>query len=340
MIRYLLRRLGISAITLAGLLVAVFAITRVLPGDSAAARLGPEATAADIARLRHQYGLDKPLVVQFIDYLGNVLHGDLGRSVATGQSVTAELLQRLPATVELSLLALLIGAVVGFALGLVGAIWRGSWADACVRVYAVLGSSVALFWLGLVLVYVLFFQLHVFPAPVGRLPIAASPPPRVTGLYVVDGLLTGHPDIAWTALQQMMLPALTMGIGVAAPILKMVRSSMIQTLSSDYVRAARALGVPRSRVLFVDALRNALLPVLTVVGIVVGYLFGGNVIVEFLFSWPGMGRYAYDGLQSNDLEVLQGFVIVVGVSYLVMNTAIDLLYSVIDPRIRIGGKAA
>lgn len=339
MIRYVLKRLGISAITLFGLLVVVFTITRVLPGDAAAARLGPEATPQDIAALRAQYGLDRPLSTQFFDYLNKVLHGDLGRSVSTAQSVTTELLQRLPATLELSVLALVIAALIGFPLGFLGAVRQGTWLDACVRVYAVLGSSVALFWLGLLLVYFFFFQFHMFPAPVGRLPIGVQPPPHVTGFYLVDGLVTGHPDASWVAFNQLLLPALTLGLGAAAPILKMVRSAMIQTLSSDYVRAATALGVPRRTVLFVDALRNALLPVLTVLGIVVGYLIGGNVIVEFLFSWPGMGRYAYEGLQSNDLEVLQGFVIVVGAMYIVLNLLIDVLYSAIDPRIRVGGTA-
>ncbi|MCW2637824.1 MAG: hypothetical protein JWP76_130 [Dactylosporangium sp.] len=340
MLRYVAKRLGISVITLAGLLVVVFLITRILPGDAAAARLGPEATKSDVAALRHQYGLDKPLPAQFVDYVVNVLHGNLGRSVATGHSVTTELMQRLPATIELTLAALLVGALIGFPLGLVGALQRGRWADAAVRVFAVLGNSVALFWLGLLLVYFLFFRFHMFPAPVGRLPIGVEPPGDITGLYVIDALLTGQPATAGAALRQLLLPALTLGIGVAAPILKMVRSSMIQTLSSDYVRAASALGVPRRAVVAVDALRNALLPVLTLVGIVVGFLIGGNVIVEFLFSWPGMGRYAYDGLQSNDLEVLQGFVVVVGVIYILLNLAIDLLYSVIDPRIRVGGKNA
>ncbi|MGC1213294.1 MAG: ABC transporter permease [Micromonospora sp.] len=338
MFRYVAKRLGISAVTLGGILVVVFLITRILPGDAAAARLGPEATAGDIAALRHQYGLDKPLLAQFLDYLRNVLHGNLGRSVATGQSVTTELLQRLPATLELTLAALLAGALIGLPLGFLGALRRGRWVDAMVRVFAVLGNSVALFWLGLLLVYFLFFRMHLFPPPVGRLPVGVEPPPHRTGMYVIDGLLAGEPATTGAALRQLALPALTLAIGVAAPILKMVRSSMIQTLASDYVRAASALGVPRWRVVLVDGLRNALLPVLTVVGIVVGFLIGGNVIVEFLFSWPGMGRYAYDGLQSNDLEVLQGFVVVVGVIYILLNLAIDLLYSVIDPRIRVGGR--
>lgn len=338
MVRFILRRLLISVATLFGVLVVVFLITRILPGDPAAARLGPEASPQQIAALRHSYGMDQPLAKQFVTYLVNVLHGDLGRSVATGDGVTGELLKRFPATFELSVWAMVFGIVMGFPLGFLAAVKQGRAADVVVRVIAVLASSLAIFWLGLLLIYFLFFRLHVFPAPVGRLPLGATPPNTVTGLYVLDGILTGNFGAAWQAFQQLLLPALTLSLGVTATIAKMVRSSMIETLSSDYVRAARALGVSSKRVLLVDALRNAMLPVLTVIGIIAGYLIGGNVIAESIFTWPGMGRYAYEALQSNDLEVLQGFIIIVGAFYILINLTIDLLYSVIDPRIRVGGE--
>jgi len=249
------------------------------------------------------------------------------------------LMKRFPATFELTIWAMIFGSLIGFPMGFVAAIRQGRTADAVVRVIAVLASSLAIFWLGLLLIYALFFRMHVFPAPVGRMPLGATPPNTVTGLYVIDGVLTGNFHAAWQAFDQLLLPALTLSLGVAATIAKMVRASMIETLASDYVRAARALGVPRTKVLLVDALRNAMLPVLTIIGIIVGYLIGGNVIAESIFSWPGMGRYAYQALQANDLEVLQGFVIIVGVAYVAINLAIDVLYSVIDPRIRVSGEA-
>lgn len=340
MARFILRRLLISAVTLFGVLVVVFLITRALPGDAAAARLGPEASPEQIAALRSEYGLDKPLLSQFFTYLSNALHGDLGRSVATGDEVTGELMKRLPATLELSLWAMIFGIVLGFPLGFLAAVKNGKAADVVVRIVAVLATSLAIFWLGLLLIYFLYFRLHIFPAPVGRLPLGATPPNTVTGLYVVDGVLTGNFEAAWAAFKQLLLPALTLSLGVTATIAKMVRSAMIKTLASDYVRAARAHGVSPRRVLLVDALRNAMLPVLTVIGIIVGYLIGGNVIAESIFTWPGMGRYAYEALQSNDLEVLQGFIIIVGAIYILINLIVDVLYSVIDPRIRVNSDAS
>lgn len=340
MVRFIARRLLISVATLFGVLVVVFLITRILPGDPAAARLGPEASPEQIAALRHAYGLDQSLPHQFVTYLNNAVHGNLGRSVATGDGVTGELLKRFPATLELSLWAMVFGTVMDFPLGFLGAVRAGRAADVVVRVVAVLASSLAIFWLGLLLIYFLFFRLHIFAAPVGRLPLGTTPPNQVTGFYVLDGILTGNLAAARAAFEQLLLPALTLSLGVTATIAKMVRSSMIETLASDYVRAARALGVSHRRVLLVDALRNAMLPVLTVIGIIAGYLIGGNVIAESIFTWPGMGRYAYEALQSNDLEVLQGFIIIVGAFYILINLTIDVLYSVIDPRIRVGGEPA
>jgi len=340
MARFILRRLLISVVTLFGVLVVVFLITRILPGDAAAARLGPEASPGQIAALRHEYGLDQPILQQFGTYLWSALHGDLGRSVATGDPVTGELLKRFPATLELSIWAMAFGAILGFPLGFVGAVYEGKVADVVVRLIAVLASSLAIFWLGLLLIYFLFFRLHIFPAPVGRMALGVTEPNKVTGLFVLDGVLTGNFPAAGAAFMQLLLPALTLCLGVTGTIAKMVRSSMIDTLASDYVRAARALGVSSRRVLLVDALRNAMLPVLTVIGIIVGYLIGGNVIAESIFSWPGMGRYAYEALQSSDLEVLQGFVVIVGAFYIIINLVIDVLYGIIDPRIRVGGESS
>ena len=197
----------------------------------------------------------------------------------------------------------------------------------------------ALFWLGLLLIYFFFYRLGWFPPPVDRLPVSAVPPDRITGFYTIDALLRGDPGLAWTALKQLALPVITLGFVVTAPILKMVRQSMLEILDSDFVRTARAVGVPRREILLRDGFRNALLPVVTTLGIVFGYMIGGNIIVEFIFSWPGMGRYAYDAIQTNDLEALQGFVIVVGVVYVGLNVVVDLLYAWADPRIRLGGKA-
>jgi len=339
-IRYLLRRVGISLVTVVGLALVVFMVVRILPGDAAAARLGPEASPEDIEALRAKLGLDQPLIAQLGDYLWGLLHGDLGTAVSTGRPVADELFARLPATIELAVAGLVLALLIGFPLGMLAAARRGRPSDAVARVFAVLGSSMAPVWLGLLLIFGLYSVAKLFPGPVGRLPIGMPPPEHVTGMYVLDGLLTGDFAASWQALRYLALPALTLGLGASAAVLKMVRSSMIATSESGFVRTARAYGVPGREILWRDQLRNAMLQVLTAIGLVFGFLLGGNVIVERLFSWPGMGRVAFDALGSNDLELLQGYALIIGVIYIVLNFAVDLLYGAIDPRIRLGGRVS
>lgn len=339
MIRYVAKRVGISLLTIFGMVVIVFFIVRVLPGDAAAVRAGPYASEEQLAQIRDQYGLDKPMAEQFVSYLGNVATGDLGTSIRTDQPVLEELLDRLPASLELAVYAVLMASLLAIPLGVLAAAKRGKFVDGVVRVFAVLGSSMALFWLGLLLIYFFFFRFGWFPGPVDRLAIGTSPPDQVTGFFTIDALLAGKPDLALEAVEYLALPVITLAFVLSAPIVKMVRQSMIHTLNSNYVRTAKAVGVSRREVLFRDAFRNAALPVVTTIGIVFGYMIGGNIIVEFLFSWPGIGRYAYDAIQTNDMEALQGFVIMVGILYVGLNVVVDLVYSWIDPRIRLGGKA-
>jgi peptide/nickel transport system permease protein len=338
--RYIARRLLVSLVTVLGLSLVVFFVARVLPGDAAAARLGPEATADQIAALRAEYGLDQPILVQLGDFLARLVRGDLGMAVSTGRPVADELFSRLPATLELAFAGLVVALVIGFPLGMLAASKHGKAPDAIARIFAVLGSSVAPFWLGLLLIFGFFSSLHWFPGPVGRLPVGFVPPPTFTGMFVLDSLVAGQFDTAWQALRYIALPALTLGLGASASILKMVRSAMIATADSGFVRTARAYGVPGVQVLWRDQLRNAMLQVLTAVGLAFGFLLGGNVIVEQLFSWPGMGRVAFDALRANDLEMLQGYVIIIGVIYIALNFVVDLVYGLIDPRIRLGGTPA
>lgn len=332
---YLSRRLLSSVVTLVGLIVIVFFVTHVLPGDAAAVRLGPNATQDDLDELRDQFGLNNPMLEQFASYVGRTAQLDLGTSIDSGRSIRAEIFERLPATIELSGAAVMIGALVGIPLGAVAALRRGSVIDALARIFAVLGSSVALFWLGLLLTFLFYFKLGWFPGPISRLPVGTAPPPHYTGLYTVDSLLARDPSTFWQATRSLALPSVTLGFAAVAPVFKMVRSSMIGALESPYVRTARSLGVAERRVVLQDAFRNALLPVITVLGILTGYLIGGNIIVEYVFSWPGIGAYAYNALQKSDLEALQGFVIVVGALYIALNLFIDLAYALADPRIRL-----
>jgi ABC-type dipeptide/oligopeptide/nickel transport system permease component len=338
--RYFGKRLLVSVATVVGIVIVVFFIVRVLPGDAAVVRAGPYANEEKVQQIREQYGLDDPILLQFKDYMAGVFTGDLGTSIRTNGDVTSELLERLPASLELAFYSVLLAAVIGIPFGIIAAARKGTWVDATARVFAVLGSSMALFWLGLLLIYFLFFRLRWFPGPIDRLAVGTEPPGTITGFYTIDAMLRGQFDVMVEAFRYLALPVLTLGLVLAAPILKMVRASMIEALESEHVRTAKAIGVPGRQILFRDGFRNALLPVTTAIGIVFGYMLGGNIIVEFLFAWPGVGRYAYNAIQVNDLEALQGFVIVVGVLYVALNVVIDLVYAWIDPRIRLGKKVS
>lgn len=338
--RYLAKRIGTSALTIVGIVVVVFFIVRVLPGDAASVRAGPYATEERIAQIADRYGLNDPLPKQFVDYIGGVATGDLGTSIRTDQPVLGELLSRLPASLELAFYSVLLATVIGVPLGILAATKRGTWIDGFARVFAVMGSAMALFWLGLLLTFFFAFKLGWFPGPVDRLAVGTEPPRTVTGFYTIDGLLSGRPAVVWEAFRFLALPVFTLGFVLAAPILKMVRAAMIDALDSDFVRTARAVGVPGLRMVFIDGFRNALIPVITTIGIVFGYMLGGNVIVEFLFSWPGIGRYAFEAITTQDLEALQGFVLVVGILYVTLNVVIDVAYALIDPRIRLAKTVA
>lgn len=338
--RYLGKRVLISIGTILGIVVIVFFIVRVLPGDAAVVRAGPYASPETIQQIRDRYGLGEPISQQFVSYLSDLGRGNMGISIRTDQPVTGEILQRLPASLELALYSVLVAIALGVPFGIAAAARPDGFIDRAARVFAVLGSSMALFWLGLLLIFFLAYQFDWFPGPLDRLGPITTPPERITGFYTLDAALQGQFDVMVEAFRYLALPVLTLGFTLAAPILKMVRASMIRVLASDHVRTARSLGIPRRQIIWKDGFRNALIPVTTAIGIVFGYMLGGNIIVEHLFSWPGVGRYAYNAIQNNDLEALQGFVITVGVLYVGLNVIIDLLYAWIDPRVRLGGKAA
>ena len=267
--------------------------------------------------------------------MSGAVQGDLGTSFKTERSVATDLADRLPATLELALAATLLALGIGIPLGFLAAARRGSALDHAARNISAVAAALPIFWLGLVLVFVFSYQLGWTPGTVGRWPITEDPPPNVTGFLTIDSLLAGDVGALWTSLQYLALPALTLAIIELAPVIKMSRSAMLETLRADYVRTSRALGFTGRQIFFGDALRNALIPVLTLVGIVLGYLVAGNVIVEQLFSWPGIGRYAYGAVTSNDFNAIQGFILLVAFIYVLLNLAIDLLYAVIDPRIRL-----
>lgn len=319
--------------TLFGVVMVTFLLTRVLPGDPAVFfASNPAMTEADIAAVRESLGLDKPLYEQFVIYLGDLAQGDLGRSIATGQPVTAELARRLPASAELTLLAFVLAVGVAVPLGLVAALRPGSLVDHAARLIATLGVSMPTFVTGLLLIYVFYFLAGVVPEPIGRLDPFLFEPDRVTGFLTLDALLAGDGQVFVAALHQMLLPATTMALFALAPLARMTRASMIAALGSEFIRSARAAGLSRGRIVVVYALRNAMLPVVTTMGMVFSYMLGANVLVERVFSWPGIGAFAIDSIVNLDYAPLQGFMLVMAAMFIVVNLIVDIVTAAIDPR--------
>ncbi|MGL4285265.1 MAG: ABC transporter permease [Phreatobacter sp.] len=330
------RRLFASLPALLGVVVLTFLLMRVLPGDPATFfASGPNAGQQEIDDLRRAMGLDRPIPEQLLRYLGDVASGNLGRSLTTGQPVLRDLANRLPASLELSLCALVIALGLAIPLGTAAALRPGSVVDHAVRFVCTLGVCVPTFVSGLLLIYLFYVVLGIAPDPTGRLDIFAAAPPEISGFLLVDFLLTG--DLAgWrAAAAQLALPALTMALFVLAPLARMTRASLLAVLGSDFIRTARSIGMSRRRVIVAYALRNALLPVLTIIGIVFSTMLGANVLVEKVFSWPGIGSYALDALLASDYAPVQGFVLLVAAIFVAVNLLIDILYGVADPRVSV-----
>ena len=333
--RYVLRRLGLTAITLLGVVVAVFIMARVLPGDPVTVRAGQYATPEIKEQMRRQMGLDKPMPQQLIDYIGNVLQGDLGESTRSGHTVRQDIAQRLPATMELALVSLIIAGGLGIPLGIYAALHHGSKRDAAIQQLSILSAATPVFWLGLVLIYFLYARWNIAPPPVGQLSTNVDPPRTITHLLLVDSLLTLNWTTFRNAAGHLVLPAITLSFVVMSPFIKMARTSMLNVLGSDYITAARSLGLSDREIIRQDALKNVMVQLLTVGGIVLGYLLAGNVLVETIFAWPGLGFYAWNALTGSDYDAIQGFVLVVAVIYVFLNFFVDLAYTLIDPRIRL-----
>lgn len=323
--------------TIFGIIVVTFLLTRALPGDPAAYFAGASATPESIAEIRTKLGLDKSLPLQFVSYLKDLATGNLGQSISTGQPVATELLRRLPASLELTLFALLLSVAVAIPLGVLAAVKQDSWIDQVCRFIVTAGVSLPTFFTGLLLVYVFYFLLGVAPAPLGRLDMLHIPPPPVTGFLVLDGLIAREWGTAWSAFKQLLLPGITLALFTLAPLARMTRAAMLQALASEYLRTARAAGLSSSRVLMVYAFRNALLPVVTTLGMVFSFTLGANVLVEKVFAWPGIGSFAIEALVVSDYAAVQGFVLSMAVLFVLLNLAIDTVYTLIDPRVRIEG---
>ncbi|MBX3453632.1 ABC transporter permease [Ferrovibrio sp.] len=334
-LNYILRRLAFVLPTLFGVSLICFVLTYMLPGNPALVKAGPFATSEYLQEMEKQMGLDRPVHEQYFRYMSGLLRGDLGESASTGRPVTQDFLQRLPATLELTFASLLIAVIIGIPLGVLSAVHRDTIIDHVGRVVGITGVAMPSFWTGLLAIYVFFFLLDVAPAPLGRLGSGIAPPETITGLYVIDSLLTGNWQALRSSLYQLMLPAATLGFSVMAPVARMVRSTMLEILESDYIKAAWAAGLPRRTVIYGDALRNALIPVVTILGIVFGFLMAGNAVIESVFAWPGIGNYAVTALMTKDSGPIQSFVLFVAVMYVVVNLLVDIVYGLVDPRIRL-----
>jgi peptide/nickel transport system permease protein len=331
---FLVKRILWMVPTLLGVTLIMFCLTVLIPGDPALLRLGNFATADQLQQMREEMGLDKPPHERYWLYLMGVMQGDLGRSWRTGDMVTNDLKARFPATLELGLYSTILSILIGIPIGVVTAARKDGYLDYGGKLYGLLGVATPLFWLGLIFVYVFYYLLGMAPAPTGRIDMLVDPPPRITGLYVVDSLLSGDMEALWSSVSHLILPVMTLTFVVAASMARMTYTSMRRVLSAQYILVGHAYGIAPHLLIYKYALKNALMPVITFVGLQIGFLIGGVVLVEVVFALPGIGRYAVDSLLVNDFAPVQGFVMVVLVVYMCVNLLADLLYGLVNPQVR------
>jgi peptide/nickel transport system permease protein len=329
---YAIRRILSLIPTLLGVSIIVFMFLRMIPGDPALALAGEHATEANVERIREEFGLNKPLYEQYLTYMGKVVRGDLGRSILSRRPIMDEIRGRFPATIELSLCALTVALIVGVPAGIISATRRNSIFDNIAMVGSLLGISMPIFWLGLMLNWFFAVRLGWLPS-VTRLDSGIDLQ-RITNLLIVDSIITGNPEALLNAIKHLILPAIALGTIPMAIIARMTRSAMLEVLEQDYMRTARAKGLVERVVIMRHALKNALLPVITVVGLQVGVLLSGAVLTETIFAWPGIGRWLYLSILARDYPIVQGMALFITVLFLGINLLVDLSYAVVDPRIR------
>jgi peptide/nickel transport system permease protein len=334
--RFLGRRLGIGVILVIGVTLVAFILTHLIPADPAAANLGQGALGdpAIVKAFYHEYGLDKPVAQQYLIYLWKLLHGNLGISEHSHNPVASDLRQYFPATIELALFAIFISIIVGVTLGVFAAVRRGHPVDGGLRVVSLLGVSMPTFWVALFAFYIFFYRLGWLPSG-GRLSPGLSPPPTITGLYTVDSLLSGEWSTFGNAVEHLILPGMVLGLFTVGVMFRFTRASVLEVINNDYVRAARAKGLSEWTVIRRHVMRPALLPIATVAGLAFGSLLSGTVLVESIYSWPGIGNYAFISATNLDLPAIMGVSIVVAIVYIIINILVDLVYSILDPRIEL-----
>jgi peptide/nickel transport system permease protein len=331
--RLLVRRLIFLVFVLWGVTLITFFLARVAPGDPARLIAGPHANADALANIRKIYGLDRPILVQYGKYMADLLHGNLGTSFVTRRAVSSDLNSFLPATLELSLYALVLGSVLGLVVGVIASMRRESAIDVASRFVAIAGLSIPAFWLAMLFQLLFYSRLGWLPFG-GRLDTGAVPPPHLTGFFTIDSLLAGRLATFTDSARHLVLPVVTLALAEIGLMARIVRTSMLDVLGEDYIRTAQSKGLSRRRVLFRHALRNALLPAVTVLGLEFGLLAGGVFLVETIYAWPGVGRYAYDAIRASDYNATLGVTLVVAMMYVGLNLLVDVVYLYLDPRIR------
>ena len=334
LVRFIGRRIGASILILFGITLIAFVLTQLVPGDPALANLGQNATQEQIDNFDVVHGLDQPLPVRYGRYLVDLLHGDLGVSQQTHNPVLTDLKSFVPATVELAILSVIIATVLGVAFGVVAALYRDRWPDYLLRVVSLSGISVPPFWLALVALYLFFFKFSLVPGG-ARLDSDLTPPDTITGMYALDSLLTGHWALFANAFQHLLLPSVVLAAASIGLLTRYTRSAVLEVIEQDYVRAARAQGLPERTIILGHVLRAALPAVITVVGLLFANVLTGAVLVENIFSWPGLGQYGFHAATTLDLPAIMGVSLFVALVYLTINFVVDLLYGVLDPRIRV-----
>jgi len=329
---YIARRLVFLVVALFGVSLITFVITRVLPGNPAYLIVGVQADESTLEAVIERLGIDRPIMEQYGHYMRQLFSGDLGDSWRTKNPVTTDFAVRWPATIELASAAAILSVAWSVPFGIISALRRRSLSDRLANVASGLGVSIPEFWLGIILILVFFFHLGIAPAPIGR--SLGTVPPDVTGLYTLDSLIAGDWGALRSALAQLALPAITLAITTGAPLLRVTRGFMRETMASHHIRSARALGVPERSIVLRHALPNVLLPVSTMAAMMYGYLLGGTVLVEFVFAWPGIGKYAIDSINASDYAPVLAAVLLSACSYIIVYLIMDILHFIIDPRTR------
>ncbi|MDN4617182.1 ABC transporter permease [Paenibacillus sp. PsM32] len=329
---YIFKRLIVLIPVLLGMTIIVFSIIHAIPGDPADTILGEKATEQSKQALREQLGLDRPWLEQYFAYLGDLLTGDLGSSIRTKEPISQEIGPYLAATMELTVASMLFAIVIGVNAGIISAWRHNSWFDYICMIIALVGVSMPIFWLGLMEQWIFANKLHWLPS-IGRVNVR-EPLETVTGFYVIDAIISGQTAQLWTVIKHLILPSVALGTIPMAVIARMTRSSMLEVMQSDYIRTAKAKGLSQFYVVYRHGLKNAFIPVLTVIGLQTGALLGGAVLTETIFAWPGVGRYIYEAISNRDYPVIQSGILIIAIIFVVINLLVDLLYALFDPRIQ------